>query len=213
MKKRALIITLMALLLIIADQILKIWIKTHLYLGEEIPVFGQWFKLHFIENEGMAFGMAFGGMWGKFLLTTFRVCAAALIAYLVVIMLRQKTGWGMLTCSTLIFAGAVGNIIDCIFYGRIFSESIYYGSLSTLFPQGGGYAPWLQGRVVDMLQFDLFTIQFPQWFPIWGGDYFNFFPAVFNMADAYITIGLLVMIIFFYKPLAAFVNSLDKKKE
>ena len=213
MKKRALIIILLAILLIVADQLLKFWVKTHMYLGEELPLCGQWFKLHFIENEGMAFGMAFGGMWGKFLLTSFRILAAVIIAYLCILMVKQKVSWGLLICSTLIFSGAVGNIIDCIFYGKIFSESIYYGALSTIFPPEGGYAPWLQGRVVDMIQFDLFTIHFPESFPIWSGQYFNFFPAVFNLADSWITIGLFAMIIFFYKPLSLFVNSMNKKKQ
>ena len=184
-----------------------------MYLGEELPLCGQWFKLHFIENEGMAFGMAFGGMWGKFILTSFRILAAAVIVYVCILMIKQKASWGLLICSTLIFSGAVGNIIDCIFYGKIFSESIYYGALSTLLPPEGGYAPWLQGKVVDMIQFDLFTIRFPESFPVWSGHYFNFFPAVFNLADSWITIGLFTMIIFFYKPLSLFVASMNKKKQ
>ena len=185
-----------------------------MYLGQEIDVIGSWFKLHFIENEGMAFGMVFfGGFWGKFILSMFRIFASVGIGWLIYKMLKKNLSWGLLIAMSLVFTGAVGNIIDCIFYGKIFSNSEYMGIIATLFPEGGGYAPFLQGKVVDMLQFDLFTIRFPAWFPFFGNSYFNFFPAVFNLADSSITVGLFAIILFFFKPLSHFIASFEKPKK
>lgn len=203
MKKKLLISVSIILLILVVDQILKIWIKTSFVLGEEMPIFGNWFKLHFIENEGMAFGIVFfGGYWGKLLLTLFRIVASGCIIWLIYKMIKSYISLGLLICMSLIGAGAIGNIIDCVFYGKIFSESNYYLSFSEFMPASGGYAPFMQGKVVDMFQFDLFTI----------GN-FNFFPAIFNVADASITIGLFVMILFFYKPLSAFISSFEKTEQ
>jgi signal peptidase II len=183
-----------------------------MYLGEEIQLIGSWFKLHFIENEGMAFGMVFfGGFWGKLILSLFRLLASACIGWIIYKMLKKDVSWGLLITIALVFAGAIGNILDCVFYGKIFSASEIH--LATLFPEGGGYAPFLQGKVVDMLQFDLFTVTFPNWLPLWGGSVFNFFPAIFNIADSSITIGLFILILFYYKSLSAFIASFESSKE
>jgi signal peptidase II len=201
------------LLLLVFDQVFKIGVKASMYLGEEIPILGSWFKLHFIENEGMAFGMVFwNGYWGKMLLTSFRLLASAGIGWIIYKMIKQNVAWGVLICVSLVFTGAVGNIFDCVFYGKIFSASHYFGPVATFFPQQGGYAPIFQGKVVDMLQLDLFTIHFPQWMPFWGGSDMNFFPAVFNLADSCITIGLFILILFYRKPLSAFIDALEKRK-
>jgi signal peptidase II len=187
-KRKSLIAVSIIVFILLADQVLKFWIKTSFILGEEIAVFGSWFKIHFIENEGMAFGIVFfGGYWGKLLLTLFRIIASGCIIWLIYKMIKSYVSMGLLICMSLIAAGAIGNIIDCVFYGRIFSESNYFSPPAEFLPTSGGYAPFMQGKVVDMLQIDLFTI----------GN-FNFFPAIFNIADASITIGLFVMILFFY---------------
>ncbi|MBO4282492.1 MAG: signal peptidase II [Bacteroidales bacterium] len=210
MKKRSLFVCLLILLLIVADQVLKVWVKTHLSLGEQVAVFGKWFSLHYIENEGIAFGMVF---WtrpiGKVLLTLFRLFASGFILWAIHKMLtfREKLPFGFLLCSVLVFAGAVGNVVDCVFYGRVFSYSDYYGPVATLFPEAGGYAPFFQGKVVDMLQFDLFDI------PLGANRIFHFFPAIFNLADAYITTGLLVMLVFYNKALSVFASAFDSKKK
>ena len=185
-----------------------------MYLGQEINLIGSWFKLHFIENDGMAFGLVlFGGFWGKLVLSLFRIAASAGIGWIIYKMLKKNLSWGLLITAALVFTGAVGNIIDCVFYGKIFSASQYMGSLATFLPEQGGYAPILQGKVVDMLQFDLFTVTFPSWFPFFGNADFNFFPAVFNLADSSITIGLFSMILFYYKSLSSFVSSFEKDKK
>ena len=210
MKKKSVIIVSLIVLILILDQIFKFWVKTNMYLGQEINLIGSWFKLHFIENEGMAFGMVFfGGFFGKLILSLFRIIAAVGIGWIIYKMLKKNISWGLLITTSLVFTGAVGNIFDCIFYGKLFSASEYMGTVSTLFPEGGGYAPFLQGKVVDMLQFDLFTIHFPDWFPFWGSSDFNFFPAVFNLADSSITVGLFAMILFYYKSLSKFVASFE----
>jgi signal peptidase II len=207
-KKSTFVISFIVALLLI-DQVFKIWVKTNMYLGEEISIFGSWFKLHFIENEGMAFGIVFfEGYLGKLLLTLFRLIASAGIGWVVYKAIKLKMPWGLLICIALVFAGAVGNIIDCVFYGKLFSASHYYGAVATLFPEQG-YAAVFQGKVVDMLQFDLFAI--PQWIPFFGG--LNFFPAIFNLADSCITIGLFTIILFYRKSLSAFINMLEKKFE
>ncbi len=212
MKKQSLVVISLIVLILVLDQILKIWIKTNMYLGQEINLIGSWFKLHFIENEGMAFGMVFfKGYWGKLILSSFRIIASVFIGWVIYKMLRKNVSWGLLITAALVFTGAVGNIIDCIFYGKIFSASEWLGPIATMFPEGGGYAPFLQGKVVDMLQLDLFTINFPESFPLGGGGSFNFFPAIFNIADSSITIGLFAMILFYYKQLSAFVASFEKK--
>ena len=178
--------------LLIVDQIIKIWVKTHFFLGEDVAVFGNWFHIHFIENEGMAFGISFGEQIGKFLLTFFRVVVVGFIIWYLVRHIRKGEGSvASVVTLSLVIAGALGNIIDCLFYGLVFSESTM-AAVATAFPADGGYAPFLFGRVVDMFYFPLFPI--PEGFPVFGGSYF--FPAIFNFADSCVTVGVVLVIIF-----------------
>jgi signal peptidase II len=180
-------------LVLFVDQFVKVWIKTTMYLGQEFPVLGNWFYIHFTENPGMAFGMEFGGEWGKLALSLFRIVAVSGIAY-VLFTLPKTTPKGLKVCGSLILAGAIGNIIDSAFYGVIFNDS--FNQLATFLPEGGGYETFLHGRVVDMFWFPLFSGTFPDWFPLWGGEDYLFFRPVFNVADAAISVGIGVIFIF-----------------
>lgn len=162
-------------------------------LGQEHHI-ADWFILHFTENVGMAFGMEFGGEYGKLALSVFRIVAVAAIGYYLYRMTKQGEDIVVIGAISLVFAGALGNIIDSTFYGLIFSES--YGQAATLFPEGGGYADVLFGRVVDMLYFPLIEGHFPSWFPFWANDHFLFFRPVFNIADSSITVGMAIIILF-----------------
>ncbi|WP_298611844.1 lipoprotein signal peptidase [uncultured Odoribacter sp.] len=194
--QKKLIIFIIALLAI--DQVVKIWIKTHMMIGDEYNVFGEWFKIHFIENNGMAFGMASeSGKTGKMLLSIFRIFAVAGIGWYIVKLLKEKAPVGVIFSFALIFCGAIGNIIDSMFYGLLFNDS--NGQVATFLPAGGGYASFLHGRVVDMLYFPLYEGYLPDWVPVWGGDYIVFFRPIFNIADSYITIGVLLLILFYRK--------------
>lgn len=190
---------------ILIDQILKIWVKTNFYIGEELPIF-DWFKLYFIENNGMAFGMEMGS---KLFLSLFRIVAVSLlIYYLVKIKGRPNVKVGYMVCFSLITAGAAGNIIDSVFYGLIFNNPLP-PETAVLFPDGGGYASIFHGRVVDMLYFPLFSFYWPEWMPYIGGDYFLFFQPIFNFADASITVGILTLIIFYSNSFVSLSNKTD----
>ena len=194
---RGLIATSIILTVIILDQILKIWVKTHFYLNEDLEI-TSWFHLHFIENNGMAFGMEFGP---KIFLTIFRlVLAAGLIWVLVRIKGMAAVKTGFLVCLALIIAGAIGNIIDCVFYGVIFNNPMP-PEVAQMFPPGGGYATLFHGRVVDMLYFPLFSFTWPGWMPGVGGQEFLFFQPVFNLADAAISCGMIAVLIFYPRQL------------
>ncbi len=184
-------------LVLFFDQFLKIWIKTHLIYGEEIHVLGNWFILHFTENNGMAFGLEFGGSTGKILLSLFRIVAVTAILWFLIKLIKEegeKKSLGLIICISLIFAGAMGNIIDSSFYGLLFSESS--NQVATFLPDGGGYAGFLHGRVVDMLYFPIIKGFYPEWIPLIGGKYFEFFRPVFNIADSAITTGVAILLLF-----------------
>ena len=183
-------------LVLLADQVLKIWIKTHMAIGDEIVVFKNWFILHFVENNGMAFGFEFAGEYGKMFLSVFRIFAVVAIGWYLFKLAKQKNvPFGFIVCISLIFAGAIGNIIDSLFYGMIFNHS--YGQIATLFPEGGGYSSFLHGRVVDMFYFPLIEGRYPEWIPKIGGNPFIFFRPVFNIADSSITVGIFSILLFY----------------
>ncbi|NBG64974.1 lipoprotein signal peptidase [Acidiluteibacter ferrifornacis] len=182
------------LTILTADQWSKFWIKTNMFLGEEFPVLGDWFIIHFTENNGMAFGIEFAGEYGKLFLTLFRIIVVTVIGIYLFRLPKKTTSKGLLITGSLIFAGAVGNIIDSVFYGVIFDES--YNQVATFLPESGGYSPLLYGKVVDMLYFPLMDGFFPDWLPIWGGQHFLFFRPVFNIADSAITVGIFSLLIF-----------------
>jgi len=180
--------------ILLIDQVLKIIIKTNMVIGEEIPVLGNWFRIHFLENNGMAFGMEWGGKAGKVALSVFRMVAIIGIAWYLDSIIRKKASLGLILSVSAIIAGASGNLIDSAFYGIIFSES--WHTTAVLFPEGGGYSSFLHGRVVDMFYFPLIDTHWPDWSPIKPGQSFIFFRPVFNIADASITTGVLAILLF-----------------
>jgi signal peptidase II len=184
-------------MVIIADQVLKIWVKTNMVMGQEISLIGNRVLLHFTENNGMAFGYELGGEYGKIILSLFRIIAVIGIIWYLNHLIRQGSPRGLVLSISLILAGAIGNIIDSAFYGVIFNES--YFTTATMFPPEGGYAPFLHGRVVDMFYFPVIQGQFPDWIPFRGGERFTFFRPVFNIADAAITTGVAITLIFYRK--------------
>lgn len=193
------IASLIIILVVLIDQILKIWVKTHFYLGEEL-VITDWFRLLFIENNGMAFGMELGP---KLFLTLFRLLLAGyLIYYICRISKLPRATMGYIICLSLIVAGALGNIIDCVCYGLIFNNPAP-PEIATLFPDGGGYATLFHGKVVDMLYFPLFSFTWPDWMPMVGGEEFEFFKPIFNFADAAISVGIIALILFCHKQIAS----------
>ena len=195
-------------LVIVIDQALKIWVKTHFYYGEEMEI-TSWFKLLFIENNGMAFGMELGS---KLLLTLFRIIASgAFIYYLWRLRNSDDVPKGYIACIALITAGALGNVIDCIAYGLIFNNPMP-PQVAQLFPPDGGYATLFNGRVVDMLYFPLCEWNWPQWMPMIGGNHFVFFQPIFNIADASLSVSVIVLILFYARYLAT-ISPKDKDNE
>ena len=188
---------------IIIDQSLKVWVKTHFYYGEELQI-ASWFRLLFIENNGMAFGMELGS---KMLLTWFRIIAVVGFTYYL-FKLRRRTDLprGYIACIALITAGAAGNVLDCIFYGVIFNAP-QFPEVAQLFPPEGGYGTLFNGRVVDMFYFPLFEWDWPTWLPLVGGEHFVFFQPIFNVADAALSVSVIVLIIFYAKHLSGPVQS------
>ncbi len=189
MKKAVLLV----FLILLVDQISKIWIKTHLVLGEEIRM-ADWAIIHFTENPGMAWGMELGGSYGKLLLTLFRIVVVGGIIYWLRGLIKEKAKPVAITAVSLVLAGAIGNILDSVFYGVIFNHS--HGQLATAFSADGGYASWFHGHVVDMFYFPLFRGYLPDWLPFWGGDYFIFFRPIFNVADVSISVGVGLLLLF-----------------
>jgi len=192
------IITISTILLI--DQILKIWIKTHMALYEKTSVLGNWFYINFVENNGMAFGMEFGGDFGKLFLSIFRIVAVSGIAYYLYSTIKKGATTGFIICLSMILAGAIGNIIDSAFYGLIFSDSPEYmphfKQVAQFLPESGGYAGFLHGKVVDMFWFPILQGHYPGWIPFIGGSEYIFFRPVFNFADSAISVGIFIIIIF-----------------
>ena len=186
---------LIVLLIIILDQVSKVYVKTHFYYGEEVNVIGTWFKLHFIENEGMAFGMKLSqAAMGKLILTLFRLVAVIFGFFLLKKLVDKQYSRGAIICGAFILAGALGNLIDSMFYGLIFTESSMHRANIAAF--GQGYGKFLHGKVVDMLYFPIVSGTFPKWVPFWGGERFEFFEPVFNIADAAISTGVLTLVFF-----------------
>jgi signal peptidase II len=187
--------TLIIVAILLIDQLIKIWIKTHMMLGESYSIFGDWSFIHFTENYGMAFGLEFWGKAGKIVLSLFRIAAVVAIGYYMHHLIRTKKATnGSIVGLALIMAGALGNILDSAFYGLIFNDS--WGQIAQFLPEGGGYASFLHGRVVDMFYFPLVQGAFPSWFPVWGGEEFIFFRPVFNFADASISVGVVYILLF-----------------
>ena len=196
--KAIIYVILTVLMVLIIDQASKVWVKTHMEYGEEFLILGlDWARIHFVENEGMAFGISFGANMGKLLLSVFRIVAVGFIIYFIGQMLKSRESIGALICFSLILAGAMGNIIDSAVYGLIFSESSYHGGLATAFPEGGGYAGFLYGKVVDMFYFPIIQSNWPSWVPVIGGRPFEFFSPVFNVADSAITCGIIALLLFY----------------
>lgn len=192
-------VAIIIILILLADQTLKFHIKTHYFANQDTLIFGHWFYLHFLENPGMAWGwnLGDGGSWSKIALTVFRMIAVVFGVFYIGKIIKRKDNPGFIFCVALIFAGAVGNLIDSMFYGMFFEnsdENLY--NVAKFLPHGGGYASFLHGKVVDMLYFPIIQSQYPHWVPWVGGEKFIFFSPVFNIADASISLGLIIILLF-----------------
>ena len=201
----------MAILLVIAilliDQVIKIWVKTNMTLHESILI-TDWFRICFIENNGMAYGMEIGS---KLILSIFRIVLIGLLGYYLYLQVKRNARKGYIICLSMIMAGALGNLIDCMFYGLIFNASSSFYT-SYFVPFGSGYASFLMGKVVDMFYFPLIVTTWPQWIPVMGGEEFIFFSPIFNFADASISVGFVLLLLFFRKELGEISFSKAEKK-
>ncbi|MBP3850508.1 MAG: lipoprotein signal peptidase [Prevotella sp.] len=185
------------LAVLVIDQLIKIWVKTHMTLHEQIEIF-SWFKIVFIENNGMAYGMEIGS---KLVLSLFRIVAVGILGYYIFQRVKKQARWGYIVCLSMVLAGAAGNIFDSMFYGLIFnSSSEYYASYFV--PFGSGYAPFLMGKVVDMFYFPLIVTTWPEWMPMVGGEPYVFFSPVFNFADSSISVGVVLLLLFYRKEIS-----------
>lgn len=193
-RKKAIICFSLIPVVLILDQIIKIWVKTHFAIGDGFNLIGDWCRILFVENEGIAFGISFGDSAGKLILTLFRLVASVIILILLIKWIKKDHRMLFLVSISLIFVGAVGNLIDSCFYGLIFNESSH-DQIATLFPDGGGYGKLLYGRVVDMFYFPLFEWTWPAWMPWIGGEHAEFFNAIFNLADSAVCVGVGLLII------------------
>ena len=207
-KKTGIIVAIIALVIII-DQWLKVHIKLNYTIGGGFNILGlDWARIHFVENEGMAFGLTLGGVAGKYVLSIFRIVMVGFLIYFLNSIIKDKESFGLQISFGLIIAGAIGNIIDSAVYGLIFSESCYHCEVAQFMPEGGGYASFLQGSVVDMFYFPMINSTWPSWIPFFGGENFAFFKPVFNVADAAISVGVFLIIIFYR---SYFLSSSKKK--
>jgi signal peptidase II len=200
--------TFIVIAVLIIDQIIKILVKTNMYWHESIRI-TDWFYIYFTENNGMAFGME---IFDKLFLTSFRLIASVGITYLLYRFVKRNLKTGFIACVALILAGALGNIIDCVFYGEIFSESTH-SQIASLVPMGEGYSEWFYGKVVDMFYFPLIETNWPEWMPFVGGEHFIFFSPIFNFADAAISCGIIAIILFYGKYLNNNLNELELKEK
>ena len=189
--------TLIVIAILLIDQAIKIWVKTSMMLHESIHV-TDWFYITFIENMGMAFGMQLGS---KIVLSLFRVFAISALTYYIWLEVRRKSKTGYIVCLAMVLAGALGNLIDCLFYGMVFCESSPF-YVSYFVPFGTGYAPLLMGKVVDMFYFPLIETEWPLWMPFVGGEHFVFFRPVFNFADASISVSVMLLLLFYRKEIS-----------
>ena len=199
--------TIIVIAVLVIDQIIKIWVKTSMYWHESIKI-TDWFYIYFTENNGMAFGME---IFNKIFLTGFRIIAACVITWMLAQYVKKNYKTGFLVCVSLILAGAIGNIIDCVFYGEIFSESTH-SSIAHWVPIGEGYSEWFYGKVVDMFYFPIIDTHWPEWMPFVGGNHFIFFSPIFNFADAAISCGIIALILFYGKYLSDIMDGHSKEK-
>lgn len=211
MNKRSILAISLFVVVLGLDQWVKFWVKTNMNYGDLIPIVPGFDKgyIHFVENRGMAFGLEFGGKWGKILLTLLRIVFIVALGGALRFLIRQKAPMAFVAAITLILVGAMGNILDSVFYGVLFSESPYHGGIATFLPFDGGraYAPLLEGKVVDMFYFPLIKTAYPAWVPVLGGRIFEFFRPVFNVADASISIGVMSIFLFMRKTFNQYAGS------